>query len=93
MVQIPVAKKRYQAVGFPYNRMLKLSRSRGIRIYVPVLSVSWSAVDHTVIIQALKKRLIESEASDTVGIPRWKALVQIVWQTLQVDVFRSCVCF
>ena len=34
----PVAKKRYQAVGFPCNRMLKLSSSRGIRIDVPVLS-------------------------------------------------------
>ena len=53
------AKKRYQAVGFPYNRMLKLSSSRGIRIDVPVLSVSWSAaVDHSVIIQALKLSLI-----------------------------------
>ena len=50
-----VAKKRYQAVGFPYNRMLKLSSSRGIRIDVPVLSVSWSFVDHSVIIQALRK--------------------------------------
>ena len=27
-----VAIKRYQAVGFRYNRMLKLSSSRGIRI-------------------------------------------------------------
>ena len=36
-----VAKKGYQAVGFTYNLMLKLSRSRGIRIDVPVLSVSW----------------------------------------------------
>ena len=35
-----VAKKRYQAVGFPCNRMLKLNSSRGIRIDVPVLSVS-----------------------------------------------------
>ena len=45
----PVAKKRYQAVGFPYYRMLKLSGSWGIRIDVPVLSVSWSFVDHSVI--------------------------------------------
>ena len=66
-----VAKKRYQAVGFPYNRMLKLSSSRGIRIDVPVLSVSWSAVDDTVIIQALKKGLNEREASNTGGVPRW----------------------
>ena len=44
-----VAKKRYQAVGFPCNRMLKLSSSRGIRIDLPVLSVSWSFEDHSVI--------------------------------------------
>ena len=49
-----VAKKRYQAVGFPCNRMLKLSSSRGIRIDVPVLSVSWSFEDYSVIIQALR---------------------------------------
>ena len=46
--------------------MLKLSSSRGIMID-PVLSVSWSVVDHSVIIQALKKGLIEQEASDTGG--------------------------
>ena len=69
----PVAKKRYQAVGFPCNRMLKLSSSRGIRIDVPVLSVSWSFEDHSVIIQALRKGLIEHEASDTGGVPRWKS--------------------
>ena len=68
-----VAKRRYQAVGFPYNRMLQLSSSRGIRIDVPVLSVSWSFVDHFVIIQALRKGLIEHEASDTGGVPRWKS--------------------
>ena len=68
-----VAKKRYQAVGFPCNRMLKLSSSRGIRIDVPVLSVSWSFEDHSVIIQALRKGLIEHEASDTGGVPRWKS--------------------
>ena len=45
--------------------MLKLSSSRVIRIDVPVLSVSWSVVDHSVIIQALKKELIEHEATDT----------------------------
>ena len=61
----PVAKKMYQAVGFPYNRMSKLSNNRGIRIDVPVLSVSWSAVDHSVIIQALTKDVIEHEATDT----------------------------
>ena len=43
----PVAKKRYQAVGFPCNRMFKLSSSRGIRIDAPVLSVSWSFEDHS----------------------------------------------
>ena len=53
--------------------MLKLSSSRGIRIDVPVLSVSWSFEDHSVIIQALGKGLIEHEASDTGGVPRWKS--------------------
>ena len=73
MVQIPVAKKRYQAVGFPHNRMLKMSSSRGIGNDVPVLSVSSSVVDHSVIIQARKKGLIEHEASDTRGVPRCKS--------------------
>ena len=63
--------------------MLKLSSSRGIRIDIPVLSVSWSFEDHSVNIKALRKGLIEHEASDTgeslVGNP----LVQIVWQRLQ----------
>ena len=68
-----VAKKRYQAVGFPYNRMLKLRSSKGIRIDVPVLSVSWSVEDHFVIVQALRKGLIEHEASDTGGVVRWKS--------------------
>ena len=67
------SQKRYQAVGFPCNRMLKLSSSRGIRIDVPVLSVSWSFEDHSLIIQALRKGLIEHEASDTGGVPRWKS--------------------
>ena len=67
------SQKRHQAVGFPCNRMLKLSSSRGIRIDVPVLSVSWSFEDHSVIIQALRKGLIEREASDTGGVPRWKS--------------------
>ena len=69
----PVAKKRYQAVGFPYNRMLKLSSSEGIRIDVPVLSVSWPVEDHSVIIQAPRKGLTEHEASDAGGVPRWKS--------------------
>ena len=67
------SKKRYQAVGFSCNRMLKWSSSRGIRIDVPVLPVSWSFEDHSVIIQALRKGLIEHEASDTGGVPRWKS--------------------
>ena len=53
--------------------MLKLSGSRGIRIDVSVLSVSWLFVDHSVIIQALRKGLVEREASDTGGVPRWKS--------------------
>ena len=68
-----MAKKRYQAVAFPYNRTLKLRSSKVIRIDVPVLSVSWSVEDHSVIIQALRKGLIELEASDTGGVPRWKS--------------------
>ena len=48
--------------------MLKLKSSKGIRIDVPVLSVSWFVEDHSVIIQALKKGLIEHEASDTGGV-------------------------
>ena len=71
--QTSVAKKRYQAVGFPCNRMLKLSSSRGIRIDIPVLSVSWSFEDHSVIIKALREGLIEHEASDTGGVPRWQS--------------------
>ena len=38
-----------------------------------MLSVSRSVVDHSVIIQALKKGLTEHEASDTGGVPRWKS--------------------
>ena len=67
------SQKRYQAVGFPYNRVLKLSSSRGTRIDVPVLSPTWSFVHHSVIIQALRKGLIEREASDTGGVLRWKS--------------------
>ena len=53
--------------------MLKLSSSRGIRIDVPVLSVSWSFEDHSVNIKALRKGLIEHDASDTGGVPRWQS--------------------
>ena len=63
--------------------MLKLSSSRGIRIDVPVLSVSWSFEDHSVIIQALRKDLSSTRPvileESLVGSP----LVQIVWQRLQ----------
>ena len=45
----------------------------GIRIDVPVLPVTRSFQDHSVIIQAPRKRLIEHEASDTGGVPRWKS--------------------
>ena len=63
--------------------MLTLRSSRGIRIDVPMLSVSWSVEDHPVIIQSLRKDL--SSASPVIleeslaGSP----LVQIVWQKLQ----------
>ena len=53
--------------------MLKLSSSRGIRIDAPVLSVSWSFEDHSVNIKALRKGLIEHEASDTGGVLRWQS--------------------
>ena len=53
--------------------MLKLSSSKEIRIDVPVLSVSWCVEDHSVIIQALRKRLVVHEASDAGGVPRWKS--------------------
>ena len=53
--------------------MLKLSSSRGIRIDVPVLSVSWSFEDHSVNIKALRKGLMEHEASYTGEVPRWKS--------------------
>ena len=53
--------------------MLKLGSIRGITIDVPVLSISWSFVDHSVNIQALKNGHIEHEASDTGGVPRWKS--------------------
>ena len=102
--QGPVAKKRYQAVGFPCNRMLKLSSSRGIRTNVPVLSVSWSLEDHSVIIQALRKGLTEREASDTGGVPRWKSscpdrlaeaiifryFSELCWRSLAEELGRCC---
>ena len=53
--------------------MLKLSSSRGIRIDVAVQSVSWSVVDHSVIVPALEEGRIEHEASDTGGVSRWKS--------------------
>ena len=98
-----VAKKRYQAVGFPCNRMLKLS-SRGIRIDVPVLSVSWSFEDHSVNIKALRKGLIEHEASDTGGVPRWQSscpdrlaeatisryFSELCWRSLTEELGRCC---
>ena len=99
-----VAKQRYQAVGFPSNRMLKWSSSRGIRIDVPVLSVSWSFEDHSVIIQALRQGLIEHEASDTGGVPRWKSscpdrlaeatisryFSELCWRSLAEELGRCC---
>ena len=71
----------YSDSNLPFNARVnrnlrssfKLSSSRGIRIDAPVLSVSWSFEDHSVIIQALRKGLIEHEASDTGGVPRWKS--------------------
>ena len=54
--------------------MLKLSSSKGMRIDVTVLSVSWSFMDHSVVIRALGKGLIEHKASDTGGVPRWRSL-------------------
>ena len=53
--------------------MLKLSSSKGIRIDVPVMSVSWSVEYNSVNLQALKNGLIEHEASDTGGVTRWKS--------------------
>ena len=46
---VVVAKKKVRSRTVSYDRMSKLSSSRGIRIDVPVLSVSWSVVDHSVI--------------------------------------------
>ena len=103
-LRVVVVKKTYQAVRFPYNRMLKLSSSRGIRIDVPVLSVSWSFADHSVIIQALRKGLIEHEASDTRGVPPWKSscpdrlaeatisryFPELCWRSLAEESGRCC---
>ena len=60
----------HAALVFP---RFSLGTSRGISTDVPVLSVSWSVVDHSVIIQALKTGLIEHEASDIGGVPRWQS--------------------
>ena len=65
--------------------MLKLSSSRGIRIDVPVLSVSWSVVDHSVIIQALKKDLSSTRPVILQESLAGSPLVQIVWQRLHVS--------
>ena len=84
--------------------MLKLSSSRGIRIDVPVLSVSWSFLDHSGIIEALKKGLVEHEASDTGGVPRWKSsypdrlaeatissyFSELCWRSLAEESGRYC---
>ena len=72
-VTLTCSQKRVPSGRVSCNRMLKLSSSRGIRIDVPVLSVSWSFEDHSVTIQALRKGLIEHEASDTEGVTRWKS--------------------
>ena len=70
--------------------MLKLSSSRGIRIDIPVLSVSWSFDDHSVNIKALRKGLIEHEASDTGGVPRWQSSCpdRLAEATLRVHIFH-----
>ena len=78
--------------------MLKLSSSRGIRIDVPVMSVSWSFEDHSVIIQALRKGLIEHEASDTGGVPRWKSscpdrLAEATILSFTQNIVRACSTF
>ena len=86
-----VAKKMYQAVGFPCNRILKVSSSREIRIDVPVLSVSWSFEDHSVIIQALRKGLVEHEASDTGGVPSWKSSCPDRQRLQYLDISRNSV--
>ena len=72
--------------------MLKLSSSRGIRIDVPVLSVSCSVVDHSVIIQALKKNLSSTRPVILEESLAGSPLVQIVWQRLQnLDISRNSV--
>ena len=87
---------RSQGSGLRVGRVRAhvLSSSRGIRIDVPVLSVSWSFEDHSVIIQALRKGLIEHEASDTRGVPRWKSscpdrLAEATISTIVASVRRS----
>ena len=67
--------------------MLKLSNSRGIRIDVAVLSVSWFVVDHAVIIQALKKGISSTRPVILEESLAGSPLVQIVWQRLQCVLF------
>ena len=60
-----------------------------------MLSVSWSFEDHSVIIQALRKGLIEHEASDTGGVPRWKSscpdrLAEATISSLAEELGRCC---
>ena len=66
--------------------MLKLSSSRGIWIDVPVLSVSWSFEDHSVIIQALRRDVSSARPVILEESLAGSPLVQIVWQRLQVPV-------
>ena len=67
-------------------------------------SVTWSLEDHSVKIQALRKGLIENEASDTGGVPRWKSscpdrlaeaaisryLSEFGWRSLAEELGRCC---
>ena len=63
--------------------MLKLSSSRGVSIDVPVLSVSWSFEDHSVIIQALRRDVSSARPVILEESLAESPLVQIVWQRLQ----------
>ena len=63
--------------------MLKLSSSRGVSIDVPVLSVSWSFEDHSVIIQALRRDVSSARPVILEESLAGSLLVQIVWQRLQ----------
>ena len=60
-----------------------LSSSRGIRIDVPVLSVSWSVEEQSVIIQALRKNFSSARPVILEKSLAGSPLVQIVWQRLQ----------